>query len=140
MTALNHGKQIEPWHRGDGASQIRNRVSTCYRIWHGILGHLTNDCESSETYQLIIYLLDQQRDTILSCRDAIPPRLAPAVPRTQLEDLVKVAVVDTIIEHPTLQVGMLDATSKTPSWIQLESLNLTQHIKWLYLGGHVDFE
>jgi hypothetical protein len=35
---------------------------------------------------------------------------------------------------------MVDATSKTPSWIQLGSLDLTQHIKWLYLGGHADFE
>jgi hypothetical protein len=39
-----------------------------------------------------------------------------------------------------LQVGMIDATSKTPSWIQLPSLDLTQHIKWLYLGDHTDFE
>ncbi|KAF3762927.1 hypothetical protein M406DRAFT_333270 [Cryphonectria parasitica EP155] len=48
--------------------------------------------------------------------------------------------VDTIMRHPMLQVGMVDATSKTPSWIQLQSLDLTQHIKWLYIGGHDDFE
>jgi hypothetical protein len=39
-----------------------------------------------------------------------------------------------------LQVGMIDATTKTPSWIQLHSLDLTQHIKWLYIGEHDDFE
>lgn len=87
-----------------------------------------------------MYLLDQYRGTILSCRYAVPPRLAPAESRTQLEETVKVAVVDTIMRHPMLQVGMMDVTSKTPSWIQLQSLDLTQHIKWLYIGGHDDFE
>lgn len=87
-----------------------------------------------------MYLLDQYRGTILSCRYAIPSRLAPAESRTQLEETVKVAVVDTILKHPMLQVGMMDATSKTPSWIQLQRLDLTQHIKWLYLGEHDDFQ
>ena len=87
-----------------------------------------------------MYLLDQYRGTTLSCRYAVPPRLAPAESRTQLEEAIKVAVVDTILRHPMLQVGMIDATSKTPSWIQLQSLDLTQHIKWLYIGEHDDFE
>jgi hypothetical protein len=39
-----------------------------------------------------------------------------------------------------LQVGMMDATSKTPSWIQLQNLDLTQHIKWLYIGEDDNFE
>ncbi|KAL9054772.1 MAG: hypothetical protein Q9162_003970 [Coniocarpon cinnabarinum] len=39
-----------------------------------------------------------------------------------------------------LQVGMTDATSKTPSWIQLHSLDLTQHIKWLHIGDNDNFE
>ncbi|KAK9258247.1 hypothetical protein V1519DRAFT_455084 [Lipomyces tetrasporus] len=34
----------------------------------------------------------------------------------------------------------MDATSKTPSWIQLQSLDLTHHIKWPDLGEHEDFE
>ena len=39
-----------------------------------------------------------------------------------------------------MQVGMTDVTSKTPLWIQLQSLDLTQHVKWLYIGAHDDFE
>ncbi|KAI0011590.1 hypothetical protein F4779DRAFT_626441 [Xylariaceae sp. FL0662B] len=87
-----------------------------------------------------MYLLDQYRGTVLSCRYAVPPRLAPAESRIQLEEVIKVAVVDTIMRHPMLQVGMINATSKTPSWIQLQTLDLTQHIKWLYIGEHDDFE
>lgn len=87
-----------------------------------------------------MYLLDQYRGTVLSCRYVVPLRLVPAESRTQLEEAVKVAVVDTIMRHPMLQVGMIDATFKSPSWIQLQSLDLTQHIKWLYIGGHDNFE
>jgi hypothetical protein len=87
-----------------------------------------------------MYLLDQYRGTILSCHYVVPPRLAPAELRPELEKLVKVAVVDTIMRHPMLQVGMIDATSKTPSWIQLPSLDLTHHIQWVYLGDDADFE
>ncbi|KAI0445137.1 hypothetical protein F4803DRAFT_571934 [Xylaria telfairii] len=94
----------------------------------------------NETYQLAMYLLDQYRGTILSCRYAIPSPLAPAESRMQLEEAVKVAIIHTILKHPMLQVHMIDATSKTPSWIQLQSLNLTQHIKWNYIGEHDDFE
>jgi len=99
-----------------------------------------NDHEFSETYQLAMYLLDQYRGTILSCRYLIPPRLVPAEFQTQLEEAVKVAVVDTIMRHPMLQVSMINTTSKTPSWIQLHSLDLKQHIKWLHIGERDDFE
>ena len=44
------------------------------------------------------------------------------------------------MRHPMLQVGMTDVTSKTPSWVQLQSLDLTQHIHWLYIAEHDDFE
>ncbi|KAG7006557.1 alcohol acetyltransferase protein [Physcia stellaris] len=94
----------------------------------------------NETYQLAMYLLDQYRGTILSCRYAVPSHLVSIESQTQLEKAVKVAVVDIIARHPMLQVGMMDATSKTPSWIQLQSLDLTQHIKWLYIGEHDNFE
>lgn len=87
-----------------------------------------------------MYLLDQYRGTVLTCRYEIPPRLASAESRTQLQEAVKVAVVDTIMRHPMMQVGMKDATSKAPSWIQLQTLDLTQHIKWVYIEDHHDFE
>ncbi|KAJ8096668.1 hypothetical protein POJ06DRAFT_286952 [Lipomyces tetrasporus] len=61
-------------------------------------------------------------------------------PEPNLQQRLGIAVVDTIMRHPMLQVGMMDATSKTPSWIQLQSLDLTHHIKWPDLGEHEDFE
>lgn len=52
---------------------------------------------------MAMYLLDQYRGTVLSCRYDIPPSLAATESRTQLEEAVKVAVVDTIMRHPMLQ-------------------------------------
>lgn len=89
---------------------------------------------------MAMYVLDQYRGTTVSCRYEIPPHLAAAESRTQLGEAVKAAVVDIIMRHPMLQVGMINATSKTASWVQLPSLDLTQHIKWLYLSEHDDFE
>lgn len=87
-----------------------------------------------------MYILDQYRGTVLACRYTIPQRLAPAESRTQLEEAVKVAVVGVIMRHPMLQVGMMDATSKTPSWIQLQNLDLTEHLTWHYIEDNDDFE
>ncbi|KAG6356390.1 hypothetical protein INS49_015778 [Diaporthe citri] len=110
------------------------------RLNHGEETKVLSKLGINESYQLAMYLLDQYRGTVLSCRYEIPPRLASAESRTQLEESVKVAVVDTIMRHPMMQVGMKDATSKAPSWIQLHSLDLTQHIKWIYIEEHDDFE
>ncbi|KAI1325542.1 hypothetical protein F5Y16DRAFT_422763 [Xylariaceae sp. FL0255] len=94
----------------------------------------------NETYQLAMYLLDQYRSTTLSCRYVIPPRLALSESRLQLDAAVKSALVDTLLKHPMLQVAIIDATAKTPSWTQLQNLDLAQHVEWLYLEAHTDFE
>lgn len=84
-----------------------------------------------------MYLLDQYRGTTLSCRYEIPQRFADS--QAKLEIAVKVAVADIIMRHPMLHVSVLNASSKSPSWIQVESLDLTQNIKWVDLMGR-DFE
>ncbi|KAG8159578.1 hypothetical protein KVR01_010215 [Diaporthe batatas] len=84
-----------------------------------------------------MYQLDQYRGTILSCRYEIPHRLAES--QDQLENAVRIAVADTIMRHPMLQVSIIDSSSKTPSWIQLKSLDLKQHIIWVDVMGN-DFE
>ncbi|KAL2279670.1 hypothetical protein FJTKL_13219 [Diaporthe vaccinii] len=110
------------------------------RLNHGKESKVLGKLGINESYQLAMYLLDQYRGTVLTCRYELPPRLASAESRPQLEEAVKLAVVDTIMRHPMMQVGMKDATSKSPSWIQLQSLDLTQHEKWVYTEEHDDFE
>ncbi|KAG8160872.1 hypothetical protein KVR01_009136 [Diaporthe batatas] len=94
----------------------------------------------NESYQLAMYLLDQYRGTVLSCRYAIPRHLTPSESRPQLAKAVELAVIDTVMRHPMLRVGMAEATSKTPSWVQLESLDLKQHINWIYVEGNENFD
>ncbi|KZZ88488.1 Alcohol acetyltransferase [Moelleriella libera RCEF 2490] len=107
---------------------------------HGVEKAALRKFGLNETYQLAMYLLDQYRGTCLTCRYMIPWHLAPAESRAQLEEAVKTAVVAAILRHPMLQVGMGNATSKTPSWIQLQSLDLTHHIKWEYIGERDNLE
>ncbi|KAM7204580.1 hypothetical protein V8F33_001544 [Rhypophila sp. PSN 637] len=105
---------------------------------HGAEAKVLRKLGINEAYQLGMYLIDQYRGTCLSCRYAIPARLASAESQGQLEEAVKMAVVDVITRHPMLQVGVKDAKSKTPSWIQLPSLDLTNHIQWRHLEEHAD--
>ncbi|KAK4218448.1 hypothetical protein QBC37DRAFT_383624 [Rhypophila decipiens] len=109
---------------------------------HGTEAKVLRELGINEAYQLGMYLVDQYRGTCLSCRYTIPTRLASVESQVQLEEAVKVAVVDVITRHPMLQVGVKDAKSKTPppSWIQLPSLDLTNHIHWRCLEEHDDFE
>ncbi|KAM7221900.1 hypothetical protein V8F06_002651 [Rhypophila decipiens] len=108
---------------------------------HGTEAKVLRRLGINEAYQLGMYLIDQYRGTCLSCRYTIPTRLASAESQVQLEEAVKVAVVDVITRHPMLQVGIKDDKSKTPpSWIQLPSLDLTNHIQWRHLDEHDDFE
>jgi hypothetical protein len=60
------------------------------------------------------------------CRYERLPRVASTELRVRLHDAAKVYVGNIIMRHPRLQVTIIDPTSMTPSWVQLQSLNLTQ--------------
>lgn len=79
-----------------------------------------------------MYLLDQYRGTSISSRFSIPVRLVGPESRDELVQVVERAISDTILKHGILQVGISDADSKSPTWVQLESLNLRQHIIWRF--------
>lgn len=45
-------------------------------------------------------------------------------------DALEAAVADMIRKHPLLQVGVIGEKTKRPSWIQLDEINLKNHIVW----------
>ncbi|GKT98424.1 unnamed protein product [Fusarium langsethiae] len=47
-----------------------------------------------------------------------------------VQDAFHKAVALTAIEHPMLQVGILNEDSAIPSWIELERINLSTHVNW----------
>lgn len=98
----------------------------------GFMSHWIPTDMHSEIYQLAMYLLDQYRGTSVSGRYSIPTRLSGsgAESRDKLVQAVESAIVDTVLKQPVLQVAIADAESQKPRWVQLETLNLRQHVTW----------
>jgi hypothetical protein len=57
-----------------------------------------------------------------------------------LRDAVLDAVAQTVLEHPLLQVGQVGEDSNHPAWVQLESIDLNQHIVWVVVGALDDYD
>ncbi|KAI6080700.1 alcohol acetyltransferase [Hypoxylon rubiginosum] len=87
-----------------------------------------------------MYVLDQYRGTSVSCRFVLPRSLVSQDSHSKLINTVQAAIVNTVLQNPVLQVAILDANSKKPTWVQLENLDLNQHIEWQFLNHSVDFE
>ncbi|ROW08503.1 hypothetical protein VMCG_03065 [Cytospora schulzeri] len=99
---------------------------------------------NNEVYQLAMYLLDQYRGTSVSGRYSIPARLSGSgsESKNRLVRAVETAIVDTVLKHPVLQVAIADSQSRSPKWVQLETLDLRRHVTWHFkdseLGASLD--
>ncbi|KAM3083718.1 Alcohol acetyltransferase [Clarireedia jacksonii] len=87
-----------------------------------------------------MYTLDQYRGTSIACRYSIPPRLAGPESKPHLMRVMEAAIIDVVLKHPTLHVGIIDAESKKPRWVQLERLNLHEHVTWQFLDASMSFD
>lgn len=87
-----------------------------------------------------MYLLDQYRGTSVSCRYSIPARLVGPKSQNELVRVVGGAISDVILKHGILQVGIADAGCKYPAWVQLEPLNLRQHITWCFNDSQANLD
>ncbi|KAJ6790039.1 hypothetical protein PWT90_05266 [Aphanocladium album] len=81
-----------------------------------------------ELYQAALHLLDHYYGTVVTCRYALPARLAKSP--ENLRHALDVAVAQTVLEHPVLQVGMIDVDTKVPSYVELDEVRLARHIEW----------
>ena len=68
--------------------------------------------------------------TILACRYTTPPRLVGQDQRTALRDELQIAVANTVLQHPHMQVGLIGEERRKPSWVRLDRINLRDHIDW----------
>ncbi|ROW11795.1 hypothetical protein VPNG_04970 [Cytospora leucostoma] len=110
------------------------------RTTGGAESKLLRKLGNNEVYQLAMYLLDQYRGTSVSGRYSIPARLLGSGPesRNGLVRAVETAIVDTVLKHPILQVAIADAQSKSPNWVQLETIDLRQHVTWHFKDAELD--
>ena len=57
-----------------------------------------------------------------------------------LEELVDRAIALAVLEHPLLQVGIIDENSRTPSWVRLDHIDFEQQVKWVSVKPNQDYE
>lgn len=54
-------------------------------------------------------------------------------------DKLEQAIAGAALQHPFLQVGLVGEDSKCPHWVQLETINLADHIQWqLLIEGSIE--
>ncbi|KAB5533492.1 alcohol acetyltransferase [Coniochaeta sp. 2T2.1] len=49
--------------------------------------------------------------------------------------VIEQAVAQAILSHPVLQAGIIDENTRSPSWVYLPHLDLSQLIRWEYLDA-----
>ncbi|RSL68758.1 hypothetical protein CEP53_002452 [Fusarium sp. AF-6] len=81
-----------------------------------------------ERFQTSLLTMDLACGPIVTCFYRIPQHLRDS--RDKLVDTLEAAVADHIRKHPLLQVGVIGQDTKRPSWIQLDEINLKDHIVW----------
>ncbi|RYP58601.1 hypothetical protein DL769_008888 [Monosporascus sp. CRB-8-3] len=94
----------------------------------------------SEAYQLGKYTLEQYLGTAVACRYLVPRSLAGPESYEKLVDVFESAVAQAVLEHPLLQVGLVGEHSRTPTWIQLESVDFRNHVEWKAAESSEEFD
>lgn len=84
----------------------------------------------SEAYESALHCLRMFASTIVACRYVIPESLRDSSLQSQLAEYLELAIARTVLEHPLLQVGIAKEESKHPVWVQLDTIDLSQHIEW----------
>ncbi|KAI2626771.1 hypothetical protein GGR54DRAFT_629131 [Hypoxylon sp. NC1633] len=94
----------------------------------------------NECYQAAFHALDMYRGTFVSCRYVIPPKLNSSTGRASLMQSVNTAIIDVVMKHSLLHVGIQGAESRRPAWIQLDNFDPHQHIEWRDMDDLEHFE
>ncbi|KAH7005643.1 alcohol acetyltransferase-domain-containing protein [Fusarium venenatum] len=92
-----------------------------------------------ELYHSALHTLRHSCGTAVTCRYVLPGRLIGGTVENA-QDAFRMAVALTVIEHPMLQVGILNEDSAMPSWIELERIDLGTHVTWEKIQQPKDYD
>ncbi|WAO84148.1 Hypothetical protein NCS54_00135400 [Fusarium falciforme] len=84
----------------------------------------------NEAYHSALHVLRQSAATVVACHYRLPEELTGRGTFEAVQDAFHRAMALTVLEHPMLQVGILNEDSAVPSWIELDSVDLSAHIEW----------
>jgi hypothetical protein len=93
--------------------------------------------QSSESYQLAMYTLDQHRGTVVFCRYFPPPIIACPESLVTLKARFCDALARVGIAQPHLQVGITGESSKNPTFLRLDHLDLRSHLQLINLEASI---
>ncbi|KAF2651821.1 hypothetical protein K491DRAFT_719472 [Lophiostoma macrostomum CBS 122681] len=89
----------------------------------------------NETYQLARYTLNQKWGTSVTCRYQIPESFTGQDSNTKLANALHSAITRVVSGAPLLQVGCIGENTANPFWIQLDSVDLSEHVVWVNLDS-----
>lgn len=78
--------------------------------------------------------------TIVASRYTLPTSLVKADSINNAKGVLHRAVALTVLEHPLLQVGLVNEDSSRPDWVELKSIDLDWHVKWESVGSSEDYD
>lgn len=94
----------------------------------------------SELYQSGMHNLDHYCSTITTFRYKLPLSLANFRNHENLVTRFDQAVAQTVAQFPLLQVGLVGEGSKKPVWVELDTVDLSDHIIWEVRPDAVGYE
>lgn len=77
-----------------------------------------------------MHSLDIYYGCALTCRYAIPAAFRGEADEEALREHLEKAVALAVLDHPLLQVGLANESTKDPVWVRLDRIDLRQHIQW----------
>ncbi|KAF5232600.1 hypothetical protein FAUST_8632 [Fusarium austroamericanum] len=93
-----------------------------------------------ELYQSGMHNLDHYCSTITTFRYKLPLSLANFRNHENLVARFDQAVAQTVAQFPLLQVGLVGEGSKKPAWVELDTVDLSDHIIWEVRPDAVGYE
>lgn len=90
--------------------------------------------------QSSLHVTRQMCGTIVTCRYALSAELAGGAVPGAVEDALRDGIAHTVLEHPLMQVALLNEDSVVPSWGQLGTIDLGYHIQWDVVGPNDVYE
>lgn len=77
-----------------------------------------------------MYGMGLQNSIVLTCHYLVPEDLVHSKHQDSLAQIWELAVARVVLAHPFMQLGMINLDSKIPSFVQVETVDLDNHIEW----------
>jgi len=92
-----------------------------------------------ELYQASLHVLGMYCGTSVACTYRIPDKIA-STGEEALDAALNTAIAQTVLQYPVLQVGIYKEDSRRPSYMQLDTVDLNQHVQWKTLESEDDVD